>query len=126
MSVVSALGFAVVGALAMGAGLAALRWYRERGRAGRIVFLNGPRRGDQIRLHHGRIRIGALTDNDIVIPTKEVSRYHAELRVREDRIQIWDLQSRNETFVNGASVKTSELEPGDIVSIAGVEMRYER
>jgi pSer/pThr/pTyr-binding forkhead associated (FHA) protein len=92
---------------------------------GTLEFLSGPRAGELIELAQGRVRIGALADNDIVIPAKEVSRYHAELRIRDRRVQIWDLQSRNETLVNGASIKTSELNSGDVISIAGVELRYD-
>lgn len=93
---------------------------------GRITIVKGPRQGEQIELLGGRTRIGALDDNDIVLPSKQVSRYHAELRVRAGRVHIWDLQARNLTYVNGKSVKNCELSTGDIITIGDAELRYEK
>lgn len=93
---------------------------------GRIVFVEGPRAGDEVELTSGRTRIGALDDNDIVIPSKQVSRYHAELRVRGRRVHIWDLKARNKTWVNGESVNNRELETGDVITIGDAQLRYER
>jgi pSer/pThr/pTyr-binding forkhead associated (FHA) protein len=103
---------------------------RERAKSrvspGRIVFIKGPREGDEVALSAGRIRIGALDDNDLVIPSRQVSRYHAELRVRAGRVHLWDLQARNLTYVNGETVQTRELESGDVITIGDAELRYER
>ena len=93
---------------------------------GRITIVKGPRQGEQIELLGGRTRIGALDDNDIVLPSKQVSRYHAELRVRGGRVHIWDLQARNLTYVNGKSVKNCELSPGDTITIGDAELRYDK
>lgn len=93
---------------------------------GQITIVKGPRQGEQIQLQGGRTRIGALDDNDIVIPSKQVSRYHAELRIRGGRVHLWDLQARNLTYVNGKSVKNCELSPGDLITIGDAELRYDR
>jgi len=93
---------------------------------GQITIVKGPRQGEQIELLGGRTRIGALADNDIVLPSKQVSRYHAELRVRGGRVHIWDLQARNLTYVNGKSVKNCELSPGDVITIGDAELRYDK
>lgn len=98
----------------------------RRRTCGYLVFVNGPRKGESVALRPGRVRIGALNENDIVIPGKQVSRYHAELRVTASTVLVWDLESHNETRVNGASVKTRTIEPGDVIGIAGVELRYGR
>ena len=107
--------------------LLAMRNLGGRGRSpGRIIFVKGPRQGEVIELSSGRTRIGALDDNDVVIPSKQVSRYHAELRVRSGEVHIWDLQARNLTYVNGESVKSCELRNGDVINIGDAELRYER
>jgi pSer/pThr/pTyr-binding forkhead associated (FHA) protein len=93
---------------------------------GRIVIVKGPREGEVVELAPGRTRIGALDDNDIVIPSQQVSRYHAELRIRGGDVHIWDLQARNLTYVNGESVKSCELRNGDVINIGDAELRYER
>lgn len=107
---------------------AAVAWWtvgRRRVSPGRIVFVSGPRQGEEAELLPGRLRIGALDDNDIVIPSQQVSRYHAELRVRDGRVHIWDLQSSNSTYVNGHRVETCELHPGDVIHIGDAELRYD-
>lgn len=116
--------------VAVGAAVAVVLVMRRAGGTstslGRITIIKGPRQGEQIDLLRGRTRIGALDDNDIVLPSKQVSRYHAELRVRGGRVHIWDLQARNLTYVNGKSVKTCELSTGDIITIGDAELRYEK
>jgi pSer/pThr/pTyr-binding forkhead associated (FHA) protein len=116
----------VLGVALVAIALASLRIALRRGRAGRLVFLNGPREGESFALSSGRVKIGALADNDIVIPSPEVSRYHAELRVTGERVQIWDLQALNHTYVNDEQITTHELSPQDVIRIADVELRYSR
>jgi pSer/pThr/pTyr-binding forkhead associated (FHA) protein len=82
--------------------------------------------GQQFPLHQGRLRIGATEDNDLVIEIPTVSRYHAELTVKGRDIEIEDLRSSNGTLVNGARIQRSPLHPGDRVTIADVQLRYER
>ena len=120
------LGAALLAVLAAIGVVIAVRLYSRRTRtSGRVVFVSGPLQGDVVELVPGRTRIGALDDNDITIPSKQVSRYHAELRVRDGRVHIWDLESANNTFVNGDRVDNSELRPGDVIAIGDAEMRYE-
>jgi VWFA-related protein len=98
-----------------------------RGRsAGRLVFVGGPRAGEDVPLTGGKTRIGALPDNDVVIPTDTISRYHAAIHVKGRRAEIEDLNSRNGTFVNGTAVRTAPLQPGDKIRLADVDLVYER
>jgi len=120
----------IVVAVIVVAAIAVLVWFmrnvsKAKASPGRITIVKGPRQGEQIELVGGRTRIGALDDNDIVLPSKQVSRYHAELRVRAGRVHIWDLQARNLTYVNGQSVKTCELSTGDMITIGDAELRYD-
>ena len=116
--------------LAGGGGLATFllaAWLLRRMRApGRLVFVDGPRAGEVVRLRAGRLRIGSRDDNDLVIDLPTVSRNHAELTARGRKIEIEDLHSRNGTHVNGAPVRRSPLHPGDRIGIADVSLRYER
>jgi pSer/pThr/pTyr-binding forkhead associated (FHA) protein len=101
-----------------------MRGERKSG-AGKLHFLTGPQQGQNYPITPGRVRIGALPDNDIVLAGDGVSRYHAEIRTRGPRAQIWDLQATNGTLVNGTTVSTSELNSGDVIQIDTIEMRYE-
>ncbi len=116
--------------VAIGAAVVLVRVLRNMGGAkgspGQITIVKGPRQGERIQLQGGRTRIGALDDNDIVLPSKQVSRYHAELRIRAGRVHLWDLQARNLTYVNGKSVKNCELSHGDVITIGDAELRYDK
>jgi VWFA-related protein len=118
-----AAGAAAVAALAV----AALLLGRLRS-AGRLVFVDGPRNGEVHPLRSGRLRIGAIDANDIVIPSMAVSRYHAELHVSGRKVEIVDLHSANGTLINGNRVERAALtlRPGDRIRIADVELVYER
>jgi Mg-chelatase subunit ChlD len=96
--------------------------------AGRLVFVDGPRNGEVHALRRGRLRIGAIDANDIVIPSMSVSRYHAELHVSGRKVEIVDLHSANGTHINGNRVERAALtlRPGDRIRIADVELVYER
>ncbi|MEM7413386.1 MAG: FHA domain-containing protein [Myxococcota bacterium] len=96
--------------------------------AGRLVFVDGPRGGEVHDLQRGRLRIGAVDANDLVIPSMAVSRYHAEVFVSGTKVEIKDLHSSNGTHINGQRVQAAplRLHPGDRIQIADVEMVYER
>lgn len=113
------------GALALAAALVVLLYFRS---AGRLVFVDGPRHGEIFRLKRGRVRIGAIEANDLVIPTMTVSRYHAEVHVAGSRVEIKDLHSENGTLINGNRVESAPipLHPGDRIRIADVDLIYER
>jgi Mg-chelatase subunit ChlD len=113
------------GALAI-AGAIGVFYLRRPPSAGRLIFLEGPRKGETILLGKPRLTIGALADNDIVVPSAAVSRYHAQLQCRGRHVEIKDVGSSNGTFVNGTHVRSCPLEPGDTVRIGDVDLVYER
>jgi hypothetical protein len=63
------------------------------------------------------LTLGRHTRNDIVLLDPAVSRSHAELRYRDGRWIIRDLESKNGSFVNGVRVGRSELRPGDVLMV---------
>ena len=114
-----------LGALAAVAGVAGL-YLRRPTSAGKLIFLEGPRKGETVMLGKPQLSIGALADNDIVVPSAAVSRYHAQLQCRGRYVEIKDVGSSNGTFVNGTNVRSCPLEPGDTVRIGDVDLVYER
>lgn len=98
---------------------------RARRPGGRIAIVSGAKAGTSYDLAPGRTRIGALEDNDIVLLSSAVSRYHAEITTSGRRASIADLRSKNGTRVNGQVIQESPLRPGDRIAIADVELIYE-
>lgn len=63
------------------------------------------------------IVIGRASDCALVLPDPGVSRHHARVVTRGDRLVLEDLESKNGTFVDGRSVQTHELEMNDVFFI---------
>jgi hypothetical protein len=70
------------------------------------------------------IRVGRRLDNDLVLDDPHVSREHLHLKAQRGRYLLIDLDSTSGTQVNGRRVKEHWLKPGDIISIATIEMVY--
>jgi DNA-binding response OmpR family regulator len=63
--------------------------------------------------------IGRWKDNDVVIPDRWVSRYHAQVRHEGTHYVIEDLDSKNGLFLNGKRVtEPVPLENGDRIQIS--------
>ena len=63
------------------------------------------------------ISIGRDETNTISFNTPQISASHALVKVEEDKVFIYDLQSTNGTFLNSRKIQTARLKNGDIVQI---------
>jgi len=99
---------------------------------GEEVALEGPARvlirtdgnTDFVHVLGRRTRIGRGSDNEIVLDTKHISRYHAVLLAGPNHTSIEDLKSTNGVFVNGKRVARHVLKDGDRVTIGKSRFRY--
>ena len=73
-------------------------------RSFRLRVISGPDQGKEHMLDEGTTMVGTHTDNDLVLTDATVSRYHLEIRVRRDGIEIRDLDTTNGTKHGGARV----------------------
>ncbi len=85
------------------------------------LIVQGERTFDLTR---STVRIGRALDNDLIIEDPRVSRHHAQLRYRYGRYILQDLGSRGGSTVNGFAVQEVVLRPGDVISLAGVDLIY--
>jgi hypothetical protein len=72
------------------------------------------------------VTVGRSLDNDIILDDRRVSRRHAQLRRRYGQYVLYDLDSSGGTTVNGRAVREAFLQPGDVISFAGVKVRFEQ
>jgi pSer/pThr/pTyr-binding forkhead associated (FHA) protein len=99
---------------------------------GEEIALEGPARvlirtdgnTDFVHVLGRRTRIGRGGDNELVLDTKHVSRYHAVLLAGPVHTSIEDLNSTNGVFVNGKRVARQVLKDGDRVTIGRTHYRY--
>jgi pSer/pThr/pTyr-binding forkhead associated (FHA) protein len=71
-----------------------------------------------------RTRIGRGPDNELVLDTKHISRYHAVLLAGPVNTTIEDLNSTNGVFVNSKRVARQILKDGDRVTVGRTQFRY--
>ncbi len=71
------------------------------------------------------IRIGAMSDNDVVLQDDSASRSHAEITLCGDHYRIRDLGSTNGTFVNGVRVIEAYLKPGCMLSFGRSVLNFQ-
>ncbi len=64
-----------------------------------------------------RITIGRYRDNDIVLESKQVSRYHCTVNKDGNEIIVRDLNSSNGILINGKQVKDTQVSTGDNLQI---------
>jgi peptidoglycan hydrolase CwlO-like protein len=99
---------------------------------GEEIALEGPARvlirtdgnTDFVHVLGRRTRIGRGHDNELVLDTKHVSRYHAVLLAGPANTSIEDLNSTNGVFVNSKRVTRQVLKDGDRVTIGRTQFRY--
>lgn len=70
------------------------------------------------------INLGRRSDNHVVIDDMRVSRAHAQIRAIKGHYVIFDLDSSGGTYVNGVRSSQVTLYPGDVISLAGVDLVY--
>ena len=70
------------------------------------------------------INIGRRRENELTLNSRRVSRSHAQLRVRNGRFVLFDLNSTAGTKVNGVHVQQHILRAGDVISLSDVDLVY--
>jgi len=73
-------------------------------RSFRLRVVSGPDQGKDHMLDEGTTMVGTHADNDLVLTDATVSRYHLEIRVRRDGIEVRDLDTTNGTKHGGARI----------------------
>ena len=87
-----------------------------------IISPSGKLRGSRWPLDQEVVTIGRGSDCDIMVPDRQVSRYHAQIRKQSDGYIIEDLGSKNGTHLNGVRVeKQAVLQDGDEIQVALAE-----
>ena len=80
----------------------------------------------RLRLEEGVVSIGAHPENHVVLDDPFVSRFHCRLHLRDGRLFLRDLGSRNGTRLDGTPVTEAELSVGATLQVGGFELKLER
>lgn len=89
--------------------------YRYARRPGRVKIrvLDGPQTGAEAVIERTRIRVGRGKSADVRVLHESLSGLHFEIRLGRTGVEIFDLNSKNGTFLLGRRIYHAELRPGD-------------
>jgi SARP family transcriptional regulator, regulator of embCAB operon len=91
-------------------------------------------RAGQLRMEDGRVlvigqgglRIGRMTDNDLVLDDPKASRYHSHIMPSRAGLLIKDLHSANGVYVNEKPIETGALlADGDVIRIGATVLTFQ-
>jgi hypothetical protein len=88
---------------------------------GAFLIIQGKR---HYRLKKHLITIGRRLDSDLVLDDQHISRKHAKLLARHGKYVLIDEKSTAGTRVNGQLIDEQTLKPGDVITIAKIDLIY--
>lgn len=84
----------------------------------RLIVKKGDQPVGQFHFSKGPVYIGRNPDSQVFLPDRKVSRQHTVIfATPEGKWIVEDLDSANQTFLNGEAIHKSEIKTGDTVSI---------
>ncbi len=90
----------------------------------RLVAMTAPLAGQEFALDRASLVLGRTLENDIVLNHKSISRHHAKIIRDGEQYVVVDLESANGVRVNGAEYERIELQPGDVLQLGHVRLRF--
>jgi DNA-binding winged helix-turn-helix (wHTH) protein len=86
-----------------------------------LIGQTGPLNGQRWGID-GELVVGRDAECGVVVPDRQVSRFHARLTATEDGVTLEDLGSKNGTFHNSNPVTEAVvLQDGDVIQVALVQ-----
>jgi hypothetical protein len=89
-----------------------------------LLLLETPEGPHPIPLESTFLTIGRGLNNDIILEDTRVSRHHAQLRYKNRRFWVTDLNSTNGSYINGERISEADLRTGDVLSLGGLELTF--
>lgn len=90
----------------------------------RLEVIDGPDRGLTFSSTSERTVIGTRSNADMILKDPAVSRFHCALTLRESRVELEDLESRNGTEVDGIAVAKVWLRSDATITIGDTRIRF--
>jgi pSer/pThr/pTyr-binding forkhead associated (FHA) protein len=91
-----------------------------------VVVLDEDGKAERRPFRRNMAVIGRGADNDVVLPSVQVSRKHAVIEIAGDQVFVIDLGSANGVLVNGRKVNKQAIGPADELTIGEFRLRLER
>ncbi|MFO0724133.1 MAG: sigma 54-interacting transcriptional regulator [Myxococcota bacterium] len=91
----------------------------------RAEVIEGPDAGRRLVATGDAITIGTAPGNALTLTDNTVSRYHAEIRSHEGRIEVEDHRSTNGTHLGGVGIYRATIPTGSVLTIGKSKVRVD-
>ena len=92
-----------------------------------LIVSDGQLTGERWIVDREKLVIGRGNDCEVILPERQISRYHAEILHETGKFFLHDLDSKNGTHLNGNQVKgTVPLNDGDEIQKQGFFAAHRR
>ncbi|QDV48749.1 FHA domain-containing protein [Gimesia fumaroli] len=100
----------------------------------KFIIKTGKYQGKKLKLPDRDITVGRDLECDIRVSDTDVSRMHCQIKIRDGKLFVDDLESRNGTFINDIAIETeTPLQTGDqlrigpmVFELAGTKTRIKK
>lgn len=90
-----------------------------------LTHLAGPMASNRWESQGRQCSIGSHETNDLVIDDPTVSRFHCELIIEADGVVVRDLDSTNQTIVDGVAIREALLRGGSTITLGDTVLRFD-
>ncbi len=90
----------------------------------RLIFTDGPRKGEEIPIEAFEITLGRSRKADLFIDDERLSRKHSKIVKSGLGYRVMDLNSRNGTYVNGMRILEHPLSSFDVIELGESKIKF--
>jgi hypothetical protein len=90
----------------------------------RLRAKTGPLHGRNFYLTEKVVTMGSAESNQIQLDDGTISKKHAGIRIKNERVEVHDFGSTNGVFINGRRVSQQYLKNGDIIKMGDTELEF--
>jgi pSer/pThr/pTyr-binding forkhead associated (FHA) protein/tetratricopeptide (TPR) repeat protein len=90
----------------------------------KLLFTDGPRKGEELFLESYEVSFGRSKKADIFLDDEKLSRKHAKIARVGMGYRLIDLNSRNGTYVNGVRVLEHPLSSFDTIEMGSTKIKF--
>lgn len=100
---------------------------KDLDRNNRLYQVSTSQKGTRVNsgaLSYGRYLLGRVESCDIIIHSTAVSAIHAILEITPQSIRLYDMNSRNGTFVGGKKIVVTDIKVGETITLGTAEIDF--
>jgi DNA-binding NtrC family response regulator len=88
-----------------------------------VEVLDGPDKGMSLEAQSESVTVGTATGNDLSLNDESVSRFHLELKGRDDGVEVIDCGSTNGTLAGNIRVARAVVPAGSLLELGRTKLR---